>query len=384
MARIWCEILDLKQVGVRDNFFDLGGNSRLVVLVIGEINKTLKTRLNVPTFFQNPTIEGLTRNLEQKDNVRPEPQVLRLQPGHTGLPLYFVGAGPIEYQLAQLMGEDRAIFATDLPLPEEWRTAIIAADPAAHPTIEQLGALHGDLLCAHAGSSPCVVAGYSLSGKIAFEAAGAMQRAGGNVAFVLLLDARASTWRDFTRGPGSESLRSIWRGAATKTANDPPNVDSLSARLRNSWRLLRWLLARIPHIVKGRVSLWTNPSGSPSGSFDNNGMPILDAGPIMRFSRIAARSWHPRPIDTSAVLFRTKLPREEMLAGHDSTNGWRDLFARGLEIVESPGDHFSMMWDDNITTVAQQIKAVLDQYEAVQNMEMAESDNETDAGVTAR
>ena len=80
----------------------------------------------------------------------------------------------------------------------------------------------------------------------------------------------------------------------------------------------------------------------------------------MRFSRIAARSWHPRPIDTSAVLFRTKLPREEMLAGHDSTNGWRGLFARGLEIVESPGDHFSMMWDDNITTVAQQIKAVLD------------------------
>ena len=61
LARIWCEILDLKQVGVRDNFFDLGGNSRLVVLVIGEINKTLNARLNVPAFFQNPTIEGLTQ-----------------------------------------------------------------------------------------------------------------------------------------------------------------------------------------------------------------------------------------------------------------------------------------------------------------------------------
>jgi amino acid adenylation domain-containing protein len=379
LARIWCEVLDVKQVGLRDNFFDLGGNSRLVVLVVGEINKALKGRLNVPAFFQNPTIEGLTRILGQKDHVRPEPQVLRLQPGHTGLPLYFIGAGPTHYQIAQLIGEDRAIFATDPPLPAEWSTAIAAADAAAMPTIEQLGVLHGDLLRAHAGSSPCVLAGYSLSGKIAFEAARALQRAGGNIAFVLLLDARASTWSGFTRGAVSESLRSIWRGAATKTPNDPPNIDRLSARLRDSWRLLRWLLARTPYIVKGRVSRWT----SSPGFFDKNGMP-LDALTIVRFTRMAARSWHPRPIDTSAVLFRAKPPGEEMLPGHDPTNGWRDLFARGLEIVESPGDHFSMMSDGHITTLARQIKEVLDRYGAVQNMETSESDNETDAGVMAR
>lgn len=380
LARIWCEMLDLKQVGVRDNFFDLGGNSRLVVLAIGEINKTLNARLNVPAFFQNPTIEGLTRILEQKDHVRPEPQVLRLQPGHTGLPLYFVGAGPVEYQLAQLIGEDRAIFGTDAPLPVEWRTAITAADPAAQPTIEQLGVLHGDLLRAHAGSSPCAVAGYSLQGKIAFEAARALQRAGGNVALVLLLDARASSWSGFTRGAASESLRSIWRGAVTKAANDPPNTDGLSARLRNSWRLLRWLLARIPHIVKGRVSPSTNPL--LSGSFDKNGMPI-EAKTVIRFTRIAAKSWHPRPIDTSAVLFRANWGGDT-LPGHDLTNGWRDLFARGLEIVESPGDHVSMLLDGHLTTVARHIEAVLDRYEAVQNMETAGSDNETDARVTAR
>ena len=64
-------------------------------------------------------------------------------------------------------------------------------------------------------------------------------------------------------------------------------------------------------------------------------------------------------------------PGEEMLPGHDLTNGWRDLFARGLEIVQSPGDHVSMMADGHLTTVARQIKEVLDRYEAVQNMETA-------------
>ena len=68
----------------------------------------------------------------------------------------------------------------------------------------------------------------------------------------------------------------------------------------------------------------------------------------------------------------------------DFTNGWRDLFARGLEIVELPGDHFSMMSDGHITTVARQIKAVLDRYEAVQDLEMAEPDNAPDARVMAR
>jgi amino acid adenylation domain-containing protein len=388
LARIWCDMLDLKQVGVRDNFFDRGGNSRLVVLVIGEINKKLEARLNVPEFFQNPTIEGLTRILERKGYarpelqvVRPEVEVLQLQPGHTGLPLYFIGAGTTEYQLAQLIGEDRAIFGTDAPPPGEWRTAIAAADRVALPTIEQLGELHSNALRAHTGPSPCVVAGYSLHGKIAFEAARALQRAGVKVALVLLLDARATTWRGFTSGAAWESLRWIWRDAAIKTSNDPPNIDALSVRLRNSWRLLRWLLARIPHIVKGRVSRSTQ-SGL-AGYFDKNGTPI-DTKTIMRFTRIAARSWHPRPIDTSAVLFRANMPGEEMLPGHDSTNGWRDLFARGLEIVQSPGDHTSMMLDGHVTAVARQIKEVLDRYEAVQNMETAGSDNETDAGVTSR
>jgi thioesterase domain-containing protein len=380
LARIWCEMLDLKQVGVRDNFFDLGGDSRLVVRVIGEINKTLKARLNVPEFFQIPTIEGLTRILEQKDHVGPEAQVLRLQSGHTGLPLYFIGAGPTEYHLAELIGEDRPVFGTDAPLPVEWRTAIAAADQAAQPTIEQLGVLHGDALRAHAGSSPCVVAGYSLHGKIAFEAARVLQRAGGNVALVLLLDACVSEWSGFTRGAASESWRWIWRGTATKTANYPPNIARLSARLRNSWRLLRWLLARIPHVVKSRVSLSTNLSGSGlSGSFDKNGMPI-DTPTITRFTRIAANSWHPRPIDTSAVLLRAKTPGEEMLPGHDLTNGWGDLFSRGLEVVQSPGDHVSMMLDGHVMTVARQIKEVIERYDAVQNMETAGSDSKTDAG----
>ena len=69
MRKFGARCLNLKQVGLRDNFFDVGGYSLLAARVIGEINKTLKVHLNIPTFFQNPTIEQLARVLEQKHHV---------------------------------------------------------------------------------------------------------------------------------------------------------------------------------------------------------------------------------------------------------------------------------------------------------------------------
>ena len=101
----------------------------------------MKSRLPVPSFFHNPTIKQLARNIEWNHSIRPEPLVLQLRPGHTGLPLYFIGAAPTELRIANLIGEDRAVFAVDLPVPLDRCHLITAPDRAAPPTVEQLGAL---------------------------------------------------------------------------------------------------------------------------------------------------------------------------------------------------------------------------------------------------
>ena len=194
IAAIWAEFLHLERVGRRDDFFNLGGHSLMALRVIGEINTALKARLHVPAFFQNPSIERLAKVVEQRHQVGPEPQVVRVQAGHTGLPVYFLGARPEDYRLAQSLGEDRATFAVDVPMPVDRLAAIATPDRSVLPTIEQLGARYADAVRAHAGSSPCVLAGYSLGGKIAFEAAHALRRAGGDVGLVLLVDAWAFTW----------------------------------------------------------------------------------------------------------------------------------------------------------------------------------------------
>ena len=111
-----------------------------------------------------------------------------------------------------------------VPLPAKWSDAIQAGDQAAMPTVEQLGALYGNVLHEHVGSSPCVVVGCYAKGKIAFEAAHALRRAGGNVALVLLIDAFVGIGGN--RGLAWQSLSSIWR-ALTGPANDTPYINRL-------------------------------------------------------------------------------------------------------------------------------------------------------------
>ena len=66
---------------------------------------------------------------------------------------------------------------------------------------------------------------------------------------------------------------------ATGRLTDTPYMDRLSAVLGNSWRLLRWLLARMPHIVKSRLpqsrrDAALHEATRSSGYLDKQGMPI--------------------------------------------------------------------------------------------------------------
>ncbi len=65
IAEVWCEVLGLEKVGVRDNFFDLGGHSLLMAQAHGRLQERLGIELPLVKLLEHPTIQSLARFLQQ-------------------------------------------------------------------------------------------------------------------------------------------------------------------------------------------------------------------------------------------------------------------------------------------------------------------------------
>ncbi len=59
LATIWSEVLDVKSIGVDDNFFDLGGHSLLATRLISKARELFQVEIPLRHLFETPTIAGL-------------------------------------------------------------------------------------------------------------------------------------------------------------------------------------------------------------------------------------------------------------------------------------------------------------------------------------
>ena len=71
LASIWTEVLCIEKVGVRNNFFELGGNSLLLMQAHTEMQQRLRMKLEVIHLFRYPTIETLANFLTSETSSCP-------------------------------------------------------------------------------------------------------------------------------------------------------------------------------------------------------------------------------------------------------------------------------------------------------------------------
>jgi amino acid adenylation domain-containing protein len=68
VAKIWQELLGVDRIGVKDNFFDLGGHSLLVLQMVGKLKRHFAKPIAVVDVFQFPTVERLAAYLSDAES----------------------------------------------------------------------------------------------------------------------------------------------------------------------------------------------------------------------------------------------------------------------------------------------------------------------------
>jgi thioesterase domain-containing protein len=261
--------------------------------------------------------------------------VVQLRQGTSETPVYFIGAGLYELHTAQMMPPQHSIFAAEIAWPAAWHDAAARNDTDATPVLEDMVVPYVTALRAHAGSTPCVIVGYSFHASMAFEIAHQLLEKGGQVELVMVLDAPAAypaahriAWKN---------LCDTWMPSAGKSAA------SVASRFATSLSVARWTLAVAGRFLKRRfVESALRDPGELTTKLDTLGRP-MHWPLINRLYDNSLRSYRLRRLDCRGVLFRADRTEDCPSAKVDDSLGWADLFGKGLEIIQVTGDHYTMM-----------------------------------------
>jgi amino acid adenylation domain-containing protein len=344
LAKIWCEVLGLEQIGVNDNFFESGGHSLLAIRLLSRINGVLKLNLPVRTLFQNPTIEGLAGHLSAGLKKEGEPELIQVNKGHSDRELFFlIDEGSLGLlKLAHMVHGDLSIYASLAPLPEPALKASMKRQYSALPRMEELAAKHAALIMSRPANKPVLLVGHCFGGWLAFEVAHQLQRAGRQVETILMLD----TWM---AKPAFWQLKTIWlKTHVKKLLKQGPSY---------LWQKSLKRINLEKNDLASRLNLATH------GNFNAH----IPWTIIERIYRHAKNNYILRELTNQGILF---VSREDWLSNAyrqmDNTLEAGRWFGGGVEVVDVPGDHVTVLDESHLAELAQCCEKVFEKLSSKQ------------------
>ena len=170
-------MLNVRPIGLRDNFFDLGGNSLGAVRLFSEMRKLFGRSFPLSVLFQAPTVEKLA-DILRKDGWTPQwTSLVPIQAGGSKPPFFCVHGGGgnilIYRELARHLG-------TDYPFYGLQARGLDGADDCLK-TIEAMAESYLRELRELQPEGPYYLGGFCMGGQVAFEIAQRLIRDGEQV-----------------------------------------------------------------------------------------------------------------------------------------------------------------------------------------------------------
>ncbi|MES2355414.1 MAG: amino acid adenylation domain-containing protein [Pseudomonadota bacterium] len=339
LAAIWEEVLEIKPIGIRDDFFDLGGQSFAAIRVVTRITQQFGRRLPLSVLLEERTIEALANNLHKQEAWSP---VVQLHPKQGGIPYFFVH--PAGGNVMCYRG-----FAEKLDAPFYGLQAVgLLGEQKPLESIEQMAALYVDEMRKVRPSGPYVLGGWSSGGMIAFEMARQLETQNEKVERIVMIDAPAPM--------------------------QAASIDDVT--------LLQWFLEDLNiGIDLTRINIEEIKMGTPAAALrvmlahqtDNPNLDVDQLESVLSvFIHIvrAGRRYRPMPISADITVLRASEGLASEFTDHpalaDSDWGWSHFTQGRVDSVEVPGNHYTVLSEGNIDVLVTLLSEKLTREKPVQ------------------
>ena len=352
IAQIWEDILNIKPIGVTNNFFDLGGHSLLSVRLIARLQQQFQQDIPLSSLFQAGTIEHLAGIISQSTKSVYPSGVIEIQPKGTKPPFFCVrpygGNVLCYYNFARYLGCDQPFYGlqeTSTLFEKPFQPYSQIADMATH---------HISSMRAVQPKGPYFLGGWSMGGVVAFEIANQLQSQGEQVALLALFDSKAPIADNISTNYQDVDDTTLLTELATATAQ------SFGKELLLSQSEIKQIepekqLSYILHQMKA-ANLTT-----PDVKLEQIGYYLQ----VCRSDNQAIRNYQPQIYPQRITLFCTE-NNQNVAATNDSAQGWQKLSTQTVEVIFVPGDHQTMIALPHVQILAEQVKIYLDKiYESI-------------------
>jgi amino acid adenylation domain-containing protein len=339
IAEIWCRLLDFKHVGIRESFFELGGDSLSAVQLMAELERAFGVRLPLSALYPEGSIETLARALESNRIREPLVELRRAGGPRLTFLLHAIGGEVLGYEaLIRHLDPDRPVYGI-----QAVDTHLAGESPLC---IQSIAARYVQAVRAVQPHGPYGLVGYSAGGTLAFEMAQQLRAAGEEIELLGIIDGDAPAPMTRTDRRTARDVVRWMINVGAWIVDDLLVSDLEDLKLRSRSKLK--LIARRLGLSGRRTS---STEGAKPDIRDELGVPELTAQqiPWLEAYADAMRGYQPDPYKGRVTLFRARTFGLRQRVVRD--RGWGRL-ADFVDVQVIKGNHASILRDPAVRHLA--------------------------------
>lgn len=333
LAEMWAGVLGLPEIGVHDDFFELGGDSILGGQLYSRVCQAMQVQVSLIRFFESPTIAGQALAIAESLPGAIPPSLVPIQPSGCKPPFFCIAASTditCFLELARLLGPEQPFYAFQ---PGEMVRSQIPY------TVENAAARYLRAMRSVQPEGPYFLGGACAGSAVALELGRQLMAQGQQVALLALID-------PVLHGYFERTLHSYWLGLLRLPLKD---------KLRHVARTLRRLWANIRQAIHYRMLCITTKIHQSAGR-----SPASFSDDVQVTNRRALRKHARRAYPGRLTLFVTREPPPGLRPSLDPRVVWGELVTGGVHLVEISGEQHSFLGHPHVEAFAERLRACLD------------------------